>query len=100
MMETPTPPASPMPTSKGSSVLYALGKLTAEVEHTRQAVDRTPALVAEAMSPLVARVTALEPRVTALERHRWRSAGGMTVIVFLLSTATLLISGTVHLPRV
>lgn len=97
------------PASSRSSILYAMGKLTAETsqlaaEHVRlrEAQEELPEKIALAMSP---RFTAIETkqivdsgRIDALERWRWKAAGGLVVIVMGVGWGLSLVKPLIPIP--
>lgn len=102
MADNMTPDTDSPPAATRSSVLYALGKLTAETEAHRKEIAR----VADAQEALPDRVVAAinprfvaietrqakdEDRISSLERWMWLHAGGLGVIVTGLGWAILVV---------
>lgn len=76
--------ASPGAKGGGSSVLYALGKLTAETQANKETLQDLPERIVAMLSP---RLAALETghsdhimRLTRLEERQWLIIGGLTIV--------------------
>lgn len=85
-VETPSPPPR-------SSLLFAMGKLTAEVKglqdaqgRQREAIEDLPAAITAALSPRFLPLEALIPRMDLLEksheRTKWLVVGGGAVVLW------------------
>lgn len=93
--ETPESPATPA-RPHGSSILYALGRLSAQLEEARSEVKNVPNLVSESLNPLAARVSSLEPRVATLERARWRFMGAASIVTIIIGVVDVAVTPALH----
>lgn len=78
-------------TTPSRSVLYALGRLEAQVEAQAQTIKELPSQVVALFAPQLALIQDHETRIRSLERGRWVLIGGgglaVTAIGWLISIA-------------